>query len=75
MPDPKSSDIDRKKCKLIINKYIYFHFFIECQCNTDGTIGGDTCDQTTGKCICKPEWLGVNCDSKGDNLFWHNLKK
>ena len=39
--------------------------FKECQCHSDGTINKDTCNKNTGKCLCKPNWTGLHCDTAG----------
>ena len=41
--------------------------FAECHCNIDGTTNGNTCNKDTGKCICKPDWVGFNCDTQGNS--------
>ena len=44
--------------------------FKECQCHSDGTINKDTCNEKTGKCLCKPNWTGLHCDTAGKSLLY-----
>ena len=38
-------------------------FFLECNCNTSGTIGSSTtCSDTTGQCSCDTGYTGIDCD-------------
>ena len=48
---------------------MFFHnakSFAECHCNIEGTTNGNTCDKDTGTCQCKPDWLGMNCETQGN---------
>ena len=36
-------------------------FFLACACSRDGSVRPD-CDQTTGRCVCKPGISGPKCD-------------
>ena len=41
-----------------------FFWKLDCNCNTDGTEGGDeTCDSETGQCHCKCDVTGDKCDT------------
>ena len=40
----------------------------ECQCHSDGTINKDSCNEKTGKCLCKPNRTGLYCDTAGRSL-------
>ena len=43
---------------------MHFFFKSDCNCNTDGTEGGDeTCDSETGQCHCKCDVTGDKCDT------------
>ena len=37
---------------------------VECDCNEEGTINGNVCNQVTGACTCKPGRSGEKCEGK-----------
>ena len=38
--------------------------FADCGCNEEGSANGNLCDQSSGRCTCKPDWTGNKCQSK-----------
>ena len=42
-------------------------FFTECTCDGDGAVDNN-CDNT-GKCVCKPNIVGDNCDQCAAGFF------
>ena len=46
--------------------------YTECQCNHDGT--ENTCDGFSGKCTCKQNVMGQNCDQCKDG-YWDLTKR
>ena len=48
--------------KLYFNNFkCFFSHFLECSCNPGGSLSR-VCDKATGKCRCRPNVEGMNCD-------------
>ena len=54
--------------------YAIDFIFAECDCYMEGTT---SCTQATGRCICKPGWMGDKCQCKPKpkvNIIYQGLK-
>ena len=56
--------IQIKKNGSFLNNTRNLIFTGECNCNLEGSINDNACDQTTGVCACKPGWSGDKCKGK-----------
>ena len=47
--------------KMVVLMYCYY-MMTACQCDLDGS-RSDMCDIRTGQCVCRPRFVGQQCDS------------
>ena len=62
--------IGKIKISLLNYQFQFFSKFEECGCNQEGS-HSLTCQQDTGKCFCKPNIVGDNCDQCYEGYFNH----
>ena len=45
-------------------------YFIECDCNINGSVANTYCNSITGQCICKENVIGRQC-TDCDSGYWN----
>ena len=54
--------------KVFYHKNNHFELFSACSCNEEGSVG-NTCDNETGACTCRPNTAGHRCDKCAPGYF------
>ena len=54
--------------KIYATYYFSYNQHLECRCLDDRAVSKN-CDQITGKCECKKEYSGDNCEDCADTYF------
>ena len=64
-------------CTQFFNVFVLSRLILsaECQCNFDGTIDESFCRKDDGQCLCKPNWIGLKCESTGTSLPFIYVQK